>query len=153
MSAGWSGHIYVHYILFLVENKKLNHFHLCQQKFQNVFWNRINAFTSFLYKHVIVFSQISFWRPARFIHVYNGSHELWCNPTLKNRSTNTSLLAEVALLLPLPSEPHKVPISWHQQDPFLPEPPPHSWAACHWAVQLPPCFSVHRCALHTQSAN
>lgn len=46
-SAAWLGHVYIHYVLFIGENKTLNHLRLCQQKSQNVFWGRFNAFTSF----------------------------------------------------------------------------------------------------------
>lgn len=127
------------HFLFIVENKMWNHLGLCQQKFQNVFSDHsIHALTSSLYRRVIVFSQISFWSSARFIRVYNGSHELWCNSTLKTRSSDTSLLAEVALLLPLPPNPSRCPFQDANRALYFSEPPSNNAASCHWPMELPP---------------
>lgn len=96
----------------------------------------MNVFTSFLYRSVIVFSWISFQSRVLLIRVYNGSHEVWCNSTLKTRPSNTSLLAEVVLLLPLPPQPPEVYILWRKSDPFFLH--SHPCTACCWPAQLPP---------------
>ena len=109
-------------------------------KISECFKHRINAFTWYLYSGIIVFSQITLWSPVQFIHVYNGSHGFWCNLTLKTLSSNNSLLAEVALLLPLALQPLEVYILWHKQDPPFSEPP---WPLTCVATSLPLFIGVH----------
>lgn len=100
----------------------LNHLYFSQETFQNVFQNTVLMPLQYvipIQAYYCFRSNIAFGGQSGLFVFTMALMSSDVIRVLKHRSSNTSLFAEVALLLPLPPQPLKVPILWCKQDPLF----------------------------------